>query len=141
MPFDVKFEGKRKDPKLKARLREELPGILAWAVRGCLEWQRDGLAVPKDIENATGEYRREMDTLAAFISDHCEEGKRFFVISAALYKAYRDWCEAAGERYEPQNAFGMRLKARGYTDDKQAGKRGWCGLRLLTEPMQGEWDT
>lgn len=141
IPFDVTFRGEHKDPTLKRRLREELPGILAWAVRGCLEWQRDGLGVPTDITDATSEYRREMDTLAAFLADRCEEGKRYFVTSAALYKAYRDWCDETGERYEPQNGFGIRLRGRGYTDDKHAGKRGWYGLRLLTEPKQEAWDT
>jgi len=141
VPFDVKFEGKRKDPKLKARLREELPGILAWAVRGSLEWQRDGLGVPVDIADATNEYRTEMDTLAPFLTDHCEEGKNYFVTSAALYKTYREWCEQNGERYEPQNGFGTQLKARGFTVTKRSGKRGWYGIRLNIDPQQSEMDT
>jgi len=141
VPFDVKFEGKRKDPKLKARLREELPGILAWAVRGSLEWQRDGLGVPVDIADATNEYRAEMDTLAPFLTDHCEEGKNYFVTSAALYKTYREWCEQNGERYEPQNGFGSQLKARGFTVTKRSGKRGWYGIRLNITPQQNELDT
>jgi P4 family phage/plasmid primase-like protien len=31
------------DPNLERKLREELPGILAFFVRGCLHWQRWGL--------------------------------------------------------------------------------------------------
>src|SRR5690606_13257700 len=46
VPFGVKFEGERKDKTLPAKLLAELPGILAWCVRGCLEWQERGLGPP-----------------------------------------------------------------------------------------------
>ena len=35
--FVERFEG-REDKKLPATLRSELPGILRWAVQGCLSW-------------------------------------------------------------------------------------------------------
>jgi P4 family phage/plasmid primase-like protien len=38
IPFDQRFDGKDADPKLPQTLREELPGVLAWAVLGCVEW-------------------------------------------------------------------------------------------------------
>jgi putative DNA primase/helicase len=38
IPFTQRFEdGKGADPKLPAKLREELPGVLAWAVKGCVD--------------------------------------------------------------------------------------------------------
>ena len=41
VPFDVDFRGKE-DPMLKEKLLAELPGILAWSVRGCMAWLADG---------------------------------------------------------------------------------------------------
>jgi putative DNA primase/helicase len=39
------------------RLRDELPGILAWAVRGALAWRQRGLeAPPANVQGATREY-------------------------------------------------------------------------------------
>src|ERR1035438_4193529 len=38
LPFDVSFEG-REDKTLKTALLAELPGIVNWAVEGCLRWQ------------------------------------------------------------------------------------------------------
>jgi putative DNA primase/helicase len=54
IPFTVSFEG-REDKKLKELLLTELPGILAWAVRRCLEWQKQGLRMPPAVHEATEE--------------------------------------------------------------------------------------
>ena len=42
IPFTENFEG-REDAQLTDKLKQELPGILNWAVEGCLQWQRQGL--------------------------------------------------------------------------------------------------
>ena len=56
---------------------EELPGILAWAVRGCLAWQEaDSLREPAAVVEATQGYRDEMDTLAQFLEECCTQGMR-----------------------------------------------------------------
>src|SRR3990167_1056257 len=39
VPFTVTIPEAERDSKLSSKLRGELPGILAWAIRGCLEWQ------------------------------------------------------------------------------------------------------
>jgi putative DNA primase/helicase len=50
-----------------AKLQAEQSGILAWAVRGCLEWQRlHSLGVPTEVRVARASYRQDMDTIAAF---------------------------------------------------------------------------
>src|SRR5262249_1677210 len=67
IPFSVQFEGEHKDTELAAKLLTELPGILAWAVRGCLAWQRDGLRPPEMVQAATEEYRKEMDVVGNFL--------------------------------------------------------------------------
>jgi putative DNA primase/helicase len=47
IPFTNTFEGANNDKRLKDALRQELPGILAWLVRGCLAWQEQGLNPPR----------------------------------------------------------------------------------------------
>jgi putative DNA primase/helicase len=66
LPFDVSFQG-RANKDLKHKLRAELPGILAWAVRGCLDWQRAGLGEPKSVADATQRYREEQDTFGVTV--------------------------------------------------------------------------
>ena len=49
IPFTVTITEEEKDTELPEKLRGELSGILAWAVRGCMEWQRVGLAEPEAV--------------------------------------------------------------------------------------------
>jgi putative DNA primase/helicase len=46
IPFNETIPEKEQDKKLGQKLLAELPGILAWAVRGCLDWQKNGLGNP-----------------------------------------------------------------------------------------------
>ncbi len=65
-PFEVSFEG-REDRGLKEALRAELPGVLAWAVEGCLRWQEEGLQFPGAVVDATAEWRVENDQVSRFL--------------------------------------------------------------------------
>ena len=74
LPFAVTVPPSEQDAALPAKLRAEFPGILAWAVRGCLDWQRDGLGSADAVDAATATYRGEMDTMATFLADRCVVG-------------------------------------------------------------------
>ena len=53
----------------------ELPGILNWAIQGCLEWQEHGLQTPLIVEDQVAEYKSAMDSISQFIRDECEQKK------------------------------------------------------------------
>ena len=69
IPFEARFEGEADDRGLEERLLGELSGILDWAVRGCLEWQRRGLEPPAAVQAATASYRTDSDPLAEFLAE------------------------------------------------------------------------
>ena len=122
IPFNVKFTDDgpaRKDPEMEAKLTAELPGILAWAVAGCLDWQRHGLKPPAAVASATADYQAEMDVLAAWLGECCIVGKRFEAKAADLYASYSQWCEQSGERPETQRKWGMRLTERGFLREQR----------------------
>lgn len=97
IPFDVTIPPKERDKSLPTKLQAELPGILAWAVQGCLTWQENGLEPPKDVRAATQQYRRESDPLAEFITQRCTTDDSAAKIRAGpFYAAYRGWAEAQG---------------------------------------------
>src|SRR5207249_4861041 len=61
VPFEVTIPKDEQDKHLLTKLRAEWPGILAWAIRGCLDWQREGLGEPDEVRAATAAYRAQQD--------------------------------------------------------------------------------
>ncbi len=114
IPFRVTVPASKQDKHLGDKLKAELPGILAWAVRGCLAWQREGMAPPAEVVAATTQYREEMDPLADFLAELCIDLPGIATEAGALFKAYSEWCERGGEKPLNQTQFGRRLAERGY---------------------------
>lgn len=83
--------------KLPEKLSMEMPGILNWAIQGCLKWQREGLREPKSIRVATNSYKEEMDIIEPFILDMCFLNPLAKIEAKELYTAYSRWCEDEGE--------------------------------------------
>ena len=135
IPFTVQIPEAERDRHLTGKLRAELPGILAWAVRGCLDWIAGGLAPPKAVTGATEGYRREQDTLGDFLTACCTTGEGRWAYSTDLYDAYATY---TGERVT-RKAFGAALAEKGFDAGRigHGGRRAWLGLGLLT-PQDGK---
>ena len=58
-----------KDLQLEESLRAEWPGILRWMIEGCLEWQRDGLAPPEIVRDATAAYFEEQNVFGEWLAE------------------------------------------------------------------------
>jgi putative DNA primase/helicase len=129
IPFTVTIPDDTQDRDLPAKLRAEASGILRWAVEGCLEWQRKGLAEPDEVTAATHAYRDDMDRLGDFLNDCCVMEPGAEVTNPDIRKAYGAWCERNGERPMSATAFGMRLKERGLVQQRSAARL-WVGLGL-----------
>jgi putative DNA primase/helicase len=135
VPFLVRIPPDEQDKHLREKLISEAPGILAWAVQGCLDWQREGLTEPAGVSTATEGYRAEMDVLGEFIAECCVTGDAEQSTAFDLYSAYQKWCEASGEFYVTKTAFGKRLSERGF-DNARTGKkqsRTWIGIGLRND--------
>ena len=55
--FPITIPPEQRDKRLADRLISELPGILQWAMQGCIEWKKIGLAPPASVLKSTEEYR------------------------------------------------------------------------------------
>ena len=130
VPFTVHIPPPEREKTLDERLQTELPGILAWAVRGCLEWQRlDELREPAAVVDATAEYRHEMDTLGRFIEECCLVSPQVRVKAGDLYETYKTWCATSGEQTITLTAMGKRLDDKGFA--KHSSHNVWrLGLAL-----------
>ena len=112
VPFTRQFIGVDADDHLGEKLQDEAPGILAWAVRGCLDWQNNGLGYPDAVADATEEYQHDTDPLGEFLQERCQQGNRQSVKASEFYRVYCSWCEAngvTGREKLSKTAFGRRL--------------------------------
>jgi putative DNA primase/helicase len=132
----------RRDPAVKATLKDPAvggPAILAWAVHGCVAWQRDRLNVPAAIREATSHYRETQDLLREFFDDCCVFAPDAWTPSQALYRRYCGWAEGNGIRKPfDHRAFGRQIGEHGCTPEKRQQVRGWLGIRLISEPDPAE---
>jgi putative DNA primase/helicase len=133
VPFNVTVPEQDQDKDLLRKLRLELPGILAWAVSGCLTWQEEGLGVPPEVGAATESYRQEMDELGAFLAECCVEKPSAKVPVSDLYKAYTTWCDENGVQPLSKRALGIQLTDRGFVPDRDKNARLRVGLGLMTQ--------
>lgn len=130
VPFSIQFvKGVNRDSELPEKLKTELPGILAWAVRGCLQWQADGLPMPEAVQVATAAYRKEMDVMGNFLEECCEQKPHLRVKAGDLYNAYVNW---SGDKDMKQTAFGRELTDRGIEPKKTGGTVWRLGIALTT---------
>ncbi len=128
--FNVTIPETERDPDLLHKLDAELPGVLNWAVQGCLTWQREGLGSPKEVTAATAEYRTEQDNVRRFLEERCAPVTGSWISSDDLHGAYRSWCEGSGEYWKSKERFGEYLRDAGYLPTKNRGRRGWSGIAL-----------
>jgi putative DNA primase/helicase len=122
IPFLKHFDGKKADTALPVKLREELPGVLAWAVRGCVEWVKEGLGTASAVESATAAYRAETDLLEQFFQECCYFFPEGRVSKRDLYKAWEDWADEMGEQAGTQNSFTRKVGERGVVKNFRDGK-------------------
>lgn len=107
VPFTVTPE--RVDTELAAKLRTEAAAVLAWAVRGCREWQERGLCTPPSVADATQEYFTEQDAVARWMEEHTREVPGAFASSEDLFESWREWAGRNGEYAGKMRAFVQRL--------------------------------
>jgi len=133
IPFTQTFAGDRCDRHLSNKLESELPGILAWAVQGCAEWQSSGLGMAQAVRMATKSYRSDMDLFGQFLSDRCMRDDLREVAAGQLYTAYKDWATTAGERLQSARWVALRLSERGFDSRKSHGVKYWLGVGVRND--------
>jgi putative DNA primase/helicase len=139
IPFGVTIPQTEQDKELSQTLLAELPGFLAWAVRGCMEWQKIGLCPPDEVMYATKEYKEESDVLQEFLEECCtvdQADQHLWVLNSELHSAYRKYClqnSHLPKDIMPAAVFGKALTERGFPKGKMGGQRCRLGIAFKEE--------
>jgi P4 family phage/plasmid primase-like protien len=130
VPFTVTIAREQREAGLTRALEQEWPAILRWAIEGCLEWQRIGLAPPKCITAASEEYMSEQDLIGQWLVDDCQIDRSAETSSTELFMAWRDWANRREEYVGTHKYFVGKLQDRGF--DLHHGRAGnvFRGLKI-----------
>lgn len=135
IPFTVTVPPERRDGQLTEKLLAERDGILAWAVQGCLNWQRSGLRPPTSVVSATEEYFDEEDALGQWLEERCEIHPAARTGVSDLFDDWRQWAERAGEYVGSVKRFSEQMSTRHFERCRlHGGARGLIGLALRPRP-------
>lgn len=120
---------------LDRQLVPEYPGILAWILRGCLLWQRDGLCPPEEVIAEGKKYQRNEDILADFIDECCHRGPAEKEASSVLYDRFKGWYKENIDRDGdvPSPTWFGKLFGRKFEKTKAEGRVVYHGVALKAE--------
>ncbi len=136
VPFTVTIPADRRDPDLPEKLKAEWPGILQWAIDGCVAWlEAGGLHPPPAVMAATDDYLDAEDAFGQWLGECCERRAGAWSASSALYSSWKTWADAAGEFAGSQKRFSQNLANRGFVPRRgQVGHAGFDDIRITAAP-------
>jgi putative DNA primase/helicase len=130
IPFTVRIPPEERDKGLPAKLRAEWPGILAWAVRGCLKWQREGLQAPQAVNRGTKLWKEGADHLKRFVDESLVYEADGAVQASSLYRHYVAWCTRHGETPLSMKIIKTRLPEFDLVHKRVQGRSIWKGVKI-----------
>ncbi|MDE2582750.1 MAG: hypothetical protein KGL52_14040 [Rhodospirillales bacterium] len=128
------FIPSKPDPELPEALKAEAAGILAWAIRGCVAWQAQGLTQCAAVKAASAEYFAEQDLLEEWIAERCETSPNKSMPARAAFSNWKHWATERGEDAGTEKRFSAELE-RHFAKKRTMTGREFLGVRLL--PAEG----
>jgi DNA primase len=129
MPWEQHLKLHERDRDLPKKLQAEYAGILAWMVRGLIDWMEHGFVEPESVQLASADYKHDSDPLSSFLKLCTEPDPHGRVQSSHLYETFCAWAKAAGETEWKQKGFSQALKAKGLASKASNGMH-WLGLTM-----------
>ncbi|MDR3413429.1 MAG: phage/plasmid primase, P4 family [Formivibrio sp.] len=134
--FNRKFTESEQNPRLAEELREELPGILNWALAGLADLRlKNGFTIPPSSMSALSTYRVESNPVQLFAEGcltACDSGG---YVATELYEIYMSWASARGFKRQSIITFGRALSDLGFSKRRSAGREYWL-VNLTAEGQE-----
>ena len=95
IPWVRYFAPEDRDHYLGEKLQAEREGILAWAVRGAVEWFANGIQDPPSVVDAIRNYKETSDALSGLIPDVLDAtgDREDWVSGSDAFKLYERWAD------------------------------------------------
>jgi len=122
-----------RNPYMQDELKAEASEILAWMVRGHLEFQKKGLCPPPEVIEASEDYKKEEDTIGQFVEEFCDTGPSESIQAGLFQSAYRGWCEDSNCKTRSKNEVADWLLKHGFERDDSKRYRMYLGITFKPE--------
>jgi putative DNA primase/helicase len=130
LPFNVIVPEAERDKHLTEKLKVEWPGILAWMIEGCLEWQSIGLNPPKIVTDATEEYLKAEDRYGRWLDECCVRDVNGWTGSTALFESWKEWADQNREYVGTRTKFSSDIRDRGFKLQGRESGNGFLGVKV-----------
>lgn len=131
IPFDWRVPDELVNPNLESDLLKEREGILAWMVRGAVEYAKNGLGKCGAVERATKAYVRDNNSVALFLEDCVRTGTVGRIQAGDMHGRYKTYCEEQGARSLPMKSFNKELLKLNYKTCQSGGRTYWLGVQFI----------
>jgi len=116
---------------MRERLQDKALGaVLAWAIKGTVEWANHGTAPPASVRLLTDEYLGDEDGFGQWLEECCVRDESGTERSSDLHRNYQSWCGQNGARPESNALLSRYLVSSGFGKQKTMVGRCFRGLRL-----------
>ena len=134
IPFKKTFAKEEQDGHLAEKLKQELPGILNWAIRGLKDYRAlGGLYQPEIVKQEVAAYRRENDSVRVFVEEVCTMEKDASIDGPQVYASYKEFCVNSGLKPLGLGKFNGAMvdscAIRGVRRERRASGFVWYGIR------------
>ena len=141
VPFNAFIPPEQRRPMAEVLdgFRNELSGILTWAVQGAVAWYDWGLPTSPTIEQATMEYRGEEDVVARFVAAVCVLQPDAMTAKHKVFDAWQQWTDEESEKSAngwSQRRFTEQLKRKG-VELGGMGRMFYVGIGLRSDRTEG----
>lgn len=127
VPFNVKIDKNKADPDLAKKLKDELPGILVWAIEGLKRFIRNGkkLSHSDTLDNLEQAYKEDTDSVVMFLErkGYKPDNQNKTGLNTLFYE-YKTFCNDNNIKPETRENFKMKLKGEDYVIDESDKKKG-----------------
>lgn len=124
----------------EAVVRDEVPGVVAWAVAGARRLLANGLAYTRIASSAAAvsALRAQSDQLASFVTEQCEIDPEARTVKRQVYERYVQWARATNHSVLSSTNFGREFmpllrRLTGLQDPcstNHQGRQVYVGVRL-----------
>lgn len=127
----------------KLTTREELSGILNWALEGLKRlWKQKTFSLLESVEERRKQWKVLSDPLTAFVNDCVKFAAEGYVTKEEFYRAYRNYCLDRRLPIMTKDKVGKRLPTvipnvgEIYKTISNKQERSWSGIYLTTEDRE-----